>query len=489
MFCPKCGNLNADNIRFCSKCGADIAARSKAQPIQQPVQQQPAARPAQQPYVAPQQYNASPQYGAPQYYNTPQYRAPQYGASRQYYNAPQQPQYNYQQPQAPQYNYGGYQQVPPQQYQYVQQPAYRPVQQQPVQPQYRQPIQQQSVRPQPVPQPMQQPVRPQPAPQQVQQQARPAQPTPQAKPQAAPQQTHAQPKAQEPKPQAQPKPAIPRKSEIFKIQASTAMGEAVYGSLKQEVVSSVSEKVSFGSVIGNGFKQFFQGLGSCLKNPKYIILTLLVIIFYFVVWLVLNILQSLGINPWPLKILSFLTCADGGMSGGFLGGVGGIVGKGVFVSGIITFISPLFRKKGSSKRSFGDTLKGTFLIKREMIGYYVLGIGIALIIYIFITGGATRIACLCGVGAMIVSARSAVNNGFLSRIIGSLIPGKNAAGGAGLGLMKGYVIGFAISVFLGVVTGTRFIPILLSFPIILTGILLIILNLVGVIKPKKEVQA
>ncbi len=468
MFCPKCGNQNADNIKFCGKCGAPLQTSAPRQQVQQtyaaPQPQYTAPRqPVQQGYAQQQQYYGAPQqtYARPQqqpYYGTqqPYGQAPR-PAQQPYYGQPQQPYYGtYQNPYVQAPNQAPRQQAP----QYNQASNQAPRQQAP---QYNQ-VQNQVPR-------QQAQVRPSPAPQPAMQQAQ-AKPNPTPAPQPATQ-----------------KKTTTTKSENFRFQASTAMGEAVYGSLKQEVVSSVSEKVSFGSVIGNGFKQFFQGLGSCLKNPKYIILTLLVIIFYFVVWLILNILQSLGINPWPLKILSFLTCADGGMSGGFLGGVGGIVGKGVFVSGMITLISPLFRKKGSSKRSFGDTLKGTFLIKREMIGYYVLGIGIALIIYIFITGGATRIACLCGVGAMIVSARSAVNNGFLSRIIGSLIPGKNAAGGAGLGLMKGYVIGFAISVFLGVVTGTRFIPILLSFPIILTGILLIILNLVGVIKPKKEVQA
>jgi len=36
MFCPKCGKENSDDVRFCSSCGANIAAQNTSSPAAAP---------------------------------------------------------------------------------------------------------------------------------------------------------------------------------------------------------------------------------------------------------------------------------------------------------------------------------------------------------------------------------------------------------------------------------------------------------------------
>lgn len=287
---------------------------------------------------------------------------------------------------------------------------------------------------------------------------------------------------------AETKPdATETKPEIFKFHAPKAKGEAVLGTLKQKVSGAASDVIPGpGKEIVSSVKNFFTSLGAFFKNPLLMIPTVLFTLIIPGIWMLLNILQANGINPWPLKILSFLSCANGGMSGGFFGGFGGIIGKGVFVAGVVTLFSMIFRKKSSSKRSFGEMLKGSFGVNRDTLGVYFTGIGIALLLYLFITGGATRISALCGIAAMVISATSALNNGFSVRIINSITShGKNSAGPAGAGLMRGFAVGYAASAIFGIITGTRIIPVILALHFLFAGVVLVILTLVGVIKPKQ----
>ncbi len=84
---------------------------------------------------------------------------------------------------------------------------------------------------------------------------------------------------------------------------------------------------------------------------------------------------------------------------------------------------------------------------------------------------------------MILAASSAVNSGFMVRIINSLIGrGKNTSTEAGNGLMRGFTVGYAASAILGFITGTRIIPVILSINFLNAGILFIILKATGVLK-------
>ena len=75
--------------------------------------------------------------------------------------------------------------------------------------------------------------------------------------------------------------------------------------------------------VGKFIAEYIRQSLTVLKNPKQMIPTVVL----GIVWLVLALLASFGINPLPVRILSFLTFAQGGMFGGVLGAVGGILGK------------------------------------------------------------------------------------------------------------------------------------------------------------------
>ncbi|NLD99317.1 MAG: zinc-ribbon domain-containing protein, partial [Fibrobacter sp.] len=93
--------------------------------------------------------------------------------------------------------------------------------------------------------------------------------------------------------------------------------------------------------MGKFISQYIRKSLKVLKDPKQMIPTIVLGLF----WLVLALLGSFGINPLPVRILSFLTFAQGGMFGGVLGAIGGILGKVVVAAFLNAFIIPLFQKK------------------------------------------------------------------------------------------------------------------------------------------------
>ena len=106
------------------------------------------------------------------------------------------------------------------------------------------------------------------------------------------------------------------------------------------------ESVQMG--VGKFLKGYIRQSLTVLKNPKQMIPTIVL----GLIWLVLALLGSFGINPLPVRILSFLTFAQGGMFGGVFGAVGGILGKVVVAAFLNAAIVPLFQKKAPFKKGF-----------------------------------------------------------------------------------------------------------------------------------------
>lgn len=96
-----------------------------------------------------------------------------------------------------------------------------------------------------------------------------------------------------------------------------------------------------GSYLKAGFNAGLASLKQMFKSPKQLIPILVLGVF----WLALSLLPALGINPLPVKLLSFLTFAQGGMYGGVLGALGGVLGKAVFAYFVSTLLLPLFSGK------------------------------------------------------------------------------------------------------------------------------------------------
>ncbi len=265
----------------------------------------------------------------------------------------------------------------------------------------------------------------------------------------------------------------------FLFTALNEAGEAAYGTIGSTAMNAVTELIPGPwKVIGTGIKQFFSSLRAVLKNPQSLIPAVLLAI----VWLVLNLLQVNEVDAAPVQVLSFLTFANGGMSGGFLGAVGGLLGKGIFAGAITTLLGALLRKKPDGKRSFKDTLSGTFGVSLGTLWAYLAGAGAAMLLYLFISGGAPRLAFMGGIAAAYLAAKSVLNNGFLHRLISSFTSkGKAAAGPGAAGFVRGLTVGFLAAAFLGL-TNVNLILIILGAVLFIGGVVMMILQVKGIVK-------
>lgn len=278
--------------------------------------------------------------------------------------------------------------------------------------------------------------------------------------------------------QTQPEP------QAFRFSALNVSGEAAYGAIGNTAMNAVSNMIPGpDKVIGAGLKSFFSSVGAAVKDPKRLIPALALAL----VWLVLNVLQACGVNPFPTRILSFLTFAGGGTSGGVLGAVGGIVGKGIFAGALVSLIG-LFTRKGGVKRSFGETVKGAFGVSPDTLWAYLCGIGAAMLLYLFLSGGAIRASFMGGIAAAFLAARAALSGGFLRQLLGSFTKSKNASHPNVSGIVRGLAAGFAAAALLGM-TDVKLILILLGGLLFVGGGVMMILQATGVVRLGKGAQA
>lgn len=178
-----------------------------------------------------------------------------------------------------------------------------------------------------------------------------------------------------------------------------------------------NERIGVGQYLKNAWKQGLQ----VFKNPLKLLPTLAI----GAVWLVLGILSSLWTPfPWPLKIASFLSYAEGGLFGGVLGAVGGIVGKVVMAVFINSLILPLFEKKlpfvgvaGGIKGMFTSMSKDT----ASGIAPLLKGLGFALLIYTFMNINQGWQNSMVGIVALVMLLQNIGNQGgFLFGLLFSL---------------------------------------------------------------------
>ena len=148
-----------------------------------------------------------------------------------------------------------------------------------------------------------------------------------------------------------------------------------------------------------------DSLRRLLKNPKQLIPMFVL----SVLWLILSILPALGINSWPVRLLSFMTFAQGGMYGGIWGAVGGVIGKAIFAYFISALVLPLFSGKNPFKgigKSFKSLASGLAVHNANAAGLLILGIGLALIAFNFFTGNASMVNSMAGVAGFVLAVKS-----------------------------------------------------------------------------------
>ncbi len=262
----------------------------------------------------------------------------------------------------------------------------------------------------------------------------------------------------------------------FTRKAANFAGETVAA---QTGVNLTGEVAGPFAVIAGGFRNMISSVKAAGKDPKRLIPALIL----GVLWLVLGVLQALGVNFLPVRAMSFLTFANAGLSGGIVSAIGGIIGKGVFAGAVCTLIRSLTTKKTGQKRSFGDIVKGAIGISGDTIWSWLGGIGAALFLFSFLSGGISRYSFMGGVAAAYLTAKAALSGGFLSRLVSSVtakIRGRASSGAAG-GFLRGMTIGFSAGAVLGLLN-INLILIIVGALLVLTWAVMLLLQKTGVLQ-------
>ena len=255
---------------------------------------------------------------------------------------------------------------------------------------------------------------------------------------------------------------------------------------KKPLINRASYDAPQHSPMGAGkfIRAYIRQSLTVLKNPKQMLPTVVL----GLVWLVLALLGSLGINPLPVLILSFLTFAHGGMFGGVFGAVGGILGKVVVAAFLNAVIVPLFQKKAPFS-GIGGGLKGFFsgLAVKSITAVAPLmgGVGASLLLYAFMNSTQSLQNSMVGIIAFVMLLQNlGRQGGFLCglafSVTNSLSKGRTPSYIGVTRCISGMTLGFALGVVLSAM-GLRWCAWL--------GTVLLIAALIFVIvsKNKKEV--
>ncbi|MBR1444575.1 MAG: hypothetical protein IJ583_13710 [Firmicutes bacterium] len=160
-----------------------------------------------------------------------------------------------------------------------------------------------------------------------------------------------------------------------------------------------------------------------LKNPLKLIPTVLMCL----VWFILSIWRAYsGRLPLPLGFLSCLTFSQGGMYGGFIGAIGGIIGRMLVILFLNTIIMPLFskekRKKQKTQLKGGiKAIAGSFVFNSLSSAVpFLFAIGLASFVYGFLNLAQTRENLIVGLMTAVMLIKNISARGFVWNFIISL---------------------------------------------------------------------
>lgn len=236
----------------------------------------------------------------------------------------------------------------------------------------------------------------------------------------------------------------PKTQVTLRSKAAAAAGEVAYSGI------SVLDVLSPVILIKESFGKLILSLKSIFKNKKRLILIGIIALL----WIIFILLPVFGINPLPVKILSFLTFAQGGISMNPLRVIGGVIGKGVFAIFFLSlFDDGLKRMKGAFPK-----LLSSFKTKSVyQIGLMLTGVGLSLILYNFMAGYAALIKAMVGVASlMLILETIGTEQGFIIQMTAALTAkqtpnGKVSDEKAIQSLLTGLTTGFAFGVLLSLV--------------------------------------
>lgn len=233
---------------------------------------------------------------------------------------------------------------------------------------------------------------------------------------------------------------------------------------------------------GAWFKGYFRRFGEVFKHPKLLIPTMVIV----TVWIILGIIQNHVRANLPMKVLNFLTFAQGGLYGGFIGAVGGILGKAVVAAFINALLLPLFQGGrpfahfGSSMTAFKSSFKSESF---KALTPLFFGIGVALVLYVIFNWTQSAQNSMVGIMSAVAALLAMGRKGgllwsLILSIISSLSKGRTPDYQRVMRLLTGLSLGFGTGVLLSF-TGSY-----LALPL---GIISIIgAVVIEIIKKKKQ---
>ena len=255
--------------------------------------------------------------------------------------------------------------------------------------------------------------------------------------------------------------------------ASSSPGESLLGvNTSSAALSDAAARISATvpilsplKVLGNGLITAIKGIKEAGKNKK----ALGGAIVMAAIWFFLTMLSATGtsVPAW----LNFLTFAKGGTTGGISGFVGGILGKGLFASLIVGMMNGAGRPK-PAKSSSDSTEKAQ---SSHGYGLILCGMGLALIIYNFMTGDNSLQNSMAGIVAAASVVRSSKQGGFIRQLMVSLtarFSGKKLPlDGQVKHLTIGFAAGFGLSLPLSF-SGSPWVCYLTGLAVFIIGIIL-----------------
>lgn len=217
--------------------------------------------------------------------------------------------------------------------------------------------------------------------------------------------------------------------------------ESAFAGAVGEAAVQVTEKVR-GLVPGvfHGLGSYIGGMFRIFKKPSALIGTVLLA----VVWIVLGNLQYSGSSA--VDFLSWLTFSQGGLGRGTLGMIGGIAGKGMVASGLLSLLNG-----GLPKAIKG--IGALFVKHGEKRGFFTILFGIVLGFAGFLCFAGLDFqaeSSMAGIAGALTSLESlGSGNGKLYELAQSITSGKRdgirvAMPGKCHGLLVGLTLGFAL---------------------------------------------
>lgn len=230
---------------------------------------------------------------------------------------------------------------------------------------------------------------------------------------------------------------------------------------------------AMGDMPGEGLwallKNGFRGLASSFKRTLHDKKRLGIVIALAVVWLVVNLLASVGIFPLPVRVLSWLTAAQGSL-------IGGSIGKGL----VAALFAQIFTNKGMLPSIKGDISKLTAAIRsgKKTVAPLMMGIGASLIVCNMMMPSNLQNTMVC-IAGFALSAKALARNGFLRGLTTAFLP--KAKDVTITAIMGGWALGFILFAAISLLPGLRNGYWL--------GILLIIVGGILIVANKNEKEA